>query len=205
MRAVAWRGDAETGREKREKRDERGEPAPLSRKKKTSDGFLRPRGGKRKRRGELFPPSTSASTPNHLARRPGGDVSEVIEVVKGATREGKREKKAAGLVCIVAPTLTTERWNASSLSTLLNTQKIALTRRSTVPDWKVPLRLPLRNGRWRRVGGKGKGKRGKNSLVSLFEGKKEKEKSERRREQRRQQRKKTQSNLFPSAFPAFVP
>ena len=152
MRAVAWRGDAETGREKREKRDERGEPAPLSRKKKTSDGFLRPRGGKRKRRGELFPPSTSASTPNHLARRPGGDVSEVIEVVKGATREGKREKKAAGLVCIVAPTLTTERWNASSLSTLLNTQKIALTRRSTVPGWKVPLRLPLRKGRWRRVG-----------------------------------------------------
>ena len=65
---------------------------------------------------------------------------------------GKEEEKAAGLVCIVAPTLTTERWNASSLSTLLNTQKIALTRRSTVPGWKVPLRLPLRKGRWRRVG-----------------------------------------------------
>jgi len=100
---VTWRGGAETGREKREKRDERGEPAPLSRKKKTSDGFLRPRGGKRKRRGELFPPSTSASTPNHLARRPGDDVSEVIEVVKGATREGKRRKRQRGWFALSLP------------------------------------------------------------------------------------------------------
>ena len=156
---MSWRGEgAQRWREKRE--NTRRKRRVLPRCRETSNGSpslhsSAQKREKRKKRGRAS--RTFASPSNHLSRRRGNDAGEALEVAEGVTRGGKREQKgsAEAIHRLANTPPCPERSGAESsdgnapsslpacLSLRFDSQKMALTRPSAVPGWRVPRRPPL--------------------------------------------------------------
>ena len=93
MRAMAWRGGAESQARERATKKEASSCPAVEKTMAPLAFFSSARSEGEEERARA--PRPFASPSSHLARRRGDDLGEALEVAEGATRQGKREQKSA--------------------------------------------------------------------------------------------------------------